>query len=131
MHELSIAGSLVEVLSEQLADLAPVARVLAVHLRVGVMSGVVPEALRFSYGIVTGGTRLAGSRLEIESSALVVWCPRCEAEQALDDPVPLCCPACGTPTPRVVRGRELEVLAVEVDDEAPHARGEDAGPQEE
>ena len=27
----------------------------------------------------------------------------------------LCCPVCGAPTPQVVRGRELEVVALELE----------------
>lgn len=118
MHELSIATRLVEVLDEFLETRAPGAGVQTVHVRVGVLAGVVPQALYFSYDAVTAGTRLEGSCLEIEAVPLVVWCPTCQTEQTLEEPVPLCCPLCRTPTPRVLRGRELEVLAVELSEDA-------------
>jgi hydrogenase nickel incorporation protein HypA/HybF len=87
-------------------------------LRVGVMSGVVPDALRFAFDAVTPDTPLRGARLDIEEVGLVVWCPACEAERPLPGPQRLRCPACGTPTPRVLRGRELVLVAIEVTDAA-------------
>jgi hydrogenase nickel incorporation protein HypA/HybF len=68
MHELSIALSLVELASEELARLGDV-RLGAVHVRVGTLSGVVPEALRFSFDVAADGTTIAGARLEIEPVA--------------------------------------------------------------
>lgn len=43
-----------------------VARVTAVHLRLGALAGVAPEALLFCYDVAVEGTPLAGSRLVIE-----------------------------------------------------------------
>ncbi|MBV8487765.1 MAG: hydrogenase maturation nickel metallochaperone HypA, partial [Planctomycetaceae bacterium] len=56
MHELSIAYSLVEVATEALArsQAGPV-RVESVLIRVGVLCGVVPEALEFCYGLSVQG----------------------------------------------------------------------------
>ena len=68
MHELSIALSLVELASEELARLGDV-RLGAVHVRVGTLSGVVPAALRFSFDVAADGTTIAGARLEIEPVA--------------------------------------------------------------
>ncbi len=42
------------------------ARVTALHLKLGSLSGVVKEALTFSYGIACEGTPLEGSQLVIE-----------------------------------------------------------------
>lgn len=95
-------------------------RVAAVTVRVGALSGVVPAALSFAWGPATDGTFAAGSRLEIEEVGLAAWCPACEAERELATfPYPrLACPECGTPTPEVRRGRELEILSMEVDEPA-------------
>ena len=50
MHELSIAHSLVEI-AEEAAAKAGVARVTVVHLRLGVLAGVVQDALLFGFEI--------------------------------------------------------------------------------
>lgn len=115
MHELSVANAIVESIGGHEA-LAAGARVAAVTVRVGALSGVVPAALAFAWGPATEGTFAAGSRLEIEEVGLAVWCPECEAERELPALPRLVCPACGAPTPEVVRGRELEILAMEVED---------------
>ena len=67
MHELSIALSIVEGVEEELANHQG-ARVAAVHLRLGPLSGVAKEALLFSYDLACEGTRLAGSSLKIEET---------------------------------------------------------------
>lgn len=117
MHEVSVAQDLVELVTHQLAGHGPL-RVVAVRLRLGALSGVASQALRSAYGAATAGTVLEGSALHIEEVKVTAFCPRCAANRELDDVAPLRCPACGSPTPNVTRGRELEVISVEVVDDA-------------
>ena len=116
VHELSIAVSLVEVACEKAASLGD-ARVEALHLRLGALSGVVREALLFSFDVAAQGTPLAGARLEITDVPLTVLCPTCAAERELPG-FPLVCPTCDTPTPQIVSGRDLELTALEVSEHA-------------
>jgi hydrogenase nickel incorporation protein HypA/HybF len=115
MHELSVAQRLVELVSDELAG-EPSLRVRSVRLRLGPLSGVVAEALLFAYDAATAGTALEGSTLEIERVTPAAFCPKCRKERELSNIQRLRCPVCHTPTPEVVRGRELEVLSVEVSD---------------
>ncbi len=114
MHELSIAMSMVEMASEEAARRGA-AQVNAIHLKLGPLSGVVKEALLFSYDVACEGTPLAGSRLVIEESPVVVYCAACQTERTLTSIQKFFCPVCGTPAPEVVRGRELEVVALEIE----------------
>jgi len=116
MHELSIAISIVEHV-EAAAAAEPNATIRAVRVRVGAYSGVIPQALRFAWDVATEGTRLAGSTLEIEEVAAAAYCPACEAQRELPD-LRLRCPVCGGPTPQLVRGKELDLQRVELDDPA-------------
>jgi len=120
MHELSIALSLIEAATEK-AEFLGAVRVEALHLKLGPLSGVVSEALRFSFELAAAGTPIEGARLEIEEIPVVVFCQTCKAEQQLPSIQCFRCPVCDTPTPDVVRGRELELAALEVTDleEAP------------
>lgn len=113
MHELSIALSIVDVAAE-VADRQGGAGVIAVHLRLGPLSGVVKDALRSAYELARAGTVLAGAELIIEEIALVAFCPTCATERVLPSVQYLCCPECGTATPEIIRGRELEVVALEI-----------------
>jgi hydrogenase nickel incorporation protein HypA/HybF len=67
MHELGIAQAIVEQ-SVEAARNAGVARVTAVRIRVGELSGVAEEAIRFCWGVVTTGTILDAARLDCERS---------------------------------------------------------------
>lgn len=119
VHELSIAVSLVEAACEKAAELGGV-RVEALHLRLGPLSGVVKEALLFSFDLAAEGTEIAGARLEIEDVPILVRCPTCREERRLPSPR-LRCPVCGTATPDVIAGRELEFRSLEVSESAaPH-----------
>ena len=113
MHELSIALSVVDAVREE-ADRHG-GRVCAVHLRIGALAGVVPEALLASYEMACAETPLAGSRLVIEEVPVVVFCDVCDAKRSLGGVQSFCCPECGTPTPRIERGRELELIALEIE----------------
>lgn len=113
MHELSIARNVVEVAAEAVRG-AGGGTALTVRLRIGVLSGIAPEALAFCYDVVTRGTPLEGSRLVMQTAPVVLYCAACAREVAIADPCRLACPACGTPTADVRGGRELEVESVEV-----------------
>jgi hydrogenase nickel incorporation protein HypA/HybF len=116
MHEMSIAMSLIELATEEGARLQP-SRIAALHVRIGVLSAVVPDALRFSFDLAAEGTRLEGARLEIEVVPAAVSCEACGRESPADA-WSLQCPACGGAA-TVVGGRELELTAMEVcDDDA-------------
>jgi hydrogenase nickel incorporation protein HypA/HybF len=112
MHELSIALSLLDLVAEEAERRG--GRVVAVHLRLGPLAGVVREALVSAYDLAREGTPLAATELVIEEVPVVAYCPACAAECAPALPH-LCCPACGAPTPDVRGGRELEVVALEIE----------------
>ena len=113
MHELSVALNLLEGVQET-ATRDGIERILAVHVRVGALSGIAPDALRFSWELATAGTVAADSALRIEDVPLVVFCERCAAERAPRAASGLMCPSCGSACPTIVRGRELQLVAMEV-----------------
>ena len=112
MHELSIAMSIVEMAQEE-AERRGV-RINAVHLTLGVLSGVVKDALLSSYEIACDSTPLAGSRLLVTEVPIEVFCPACEGPRMVASMQWLCCPDCGTPTGEVLHGKEMEVTALEI-----------------
>jgi len=62
VHEIAILRSIVETISEHAQGDA----VTRVHLVIGMQSGVSPEALEFSFGIVTRDTVLDGAELTLD-----------------------------------------------------------------
>jgi len=65
MHELSIAVNIVDIACEEVERQGD-SLVDAVYLNLGVLSGVVKEALLFSWELACEGTRIAGARLAIQ-----------------------------------------------------------------
>ena len=115
MHELSIAMSIVDMAVEE-AERRGV-KVDAVYLDLGPLSGVVADALLFSYEMASAGTQLEGSRLVIREVPIEVYCPACNAQRILNSMQWFCCPECGAPTSDVIHGKELAITALEVRDE--------------
>ena len=112
MHELSIAMSIVELAQEEAERRG--ARIDAVHLKLGALSGVVKEALLSSYEMACEDTPLQGSRLVFEEVPVVVFCPNCQQQRTLSSVQWFCCSECGTPVSEIVQGKELEVTALEI-----------------
>ena len=112
MHELSIAMNIVDMAQEE-AERRSV-QVDAVHLELGALSGVVKEALLFSYEVACGGTILEGSRLVVKDIPVEVFCPSCELPKTLKSMQWFYCPDCGAATSQILHGKELVITALEL-----------------
>ena len=108
MHELAIAESVVETVTQRLPD----AKVTCVRLEVGALSGVVPDSIWFCFDLATAGTGLAGARLEITEPPARCRCRACGAQFQPESPVVLC--PCGSPDVAVLSGEQLTIVSVEV-----------------
>jgi len=115
MHELSIAMGIVDAALEEARQRS--ARVSAVHLRLGPLSGVVKDALLFSWNVACQDTPLVGAQLLVEEVPAVVFCPQCKDRKTLRSVQEFVCPDCGALTGEVLQGKELEIFALEVEDE--------------
>jgi hydrogenase nickel incorporation protein HypA/HybF len=90
--------------------------VQAVHLKLGMLSGVVKEALLSSYEMACHAAPLEGAQLLIEEIPIEVFCPKCDEPRLVTSIQWFCCPECGTPTPTVLRGEERELVALEIEE---------------
>ncbi|QGF23101.1 hydrogenase maturation nickel metallochaperone HypA [Raineyella fluvialis] len=114
MHELGLLRSVADAVSAAAARAGAIG-VQAVGLRVGTLSGTVPEALEGAWPIAVADTVAEGARLELEVVPATVWCPRCATDQPIDEFFALTCPVCGTPTGTLTHGREFEVTWADLD----------------
>lgn len=111
MHELSLMTQLLN----DAAAVAGDAPICAMRVRVGPLSGVVIDALRFAFEALAPGTPAAGARLDVEETALAFRCPRCGADYST--PVgSYQCPSCGSNDGELRGGNELELVSIEVPD---------------
>ena len=116
MHELSIAMRLVESLEEELANEGELI-VTTVNIRIGALTGLVPEALAFSWEVASDESRLKGSKLAIETVPASGYCPQCQEERTIGNLQSFRCPVCLSPIKQITGGHELEILTLEVLDE--------------
>ncbi|WP_171113911.1 hydrogenase maturation nickel metallochaperone HypA [Streptomyces sp. Z423-1] len=112
MHELSIATAIVDRAAE-LARADGTDAVAAVTVRVGELSGVVPDALDFAFEVARDGTALSDARLVVEAVPARAWCEPCAAEFPVGMPPFFWCPACDRPSTTLRSGRELEICRIE------------------
>jgi hydrogenase nickel incorporation protein HypA/HybF len=112
MHEVSLMQDTL-ILAAQHARQAGGTRIHRLMMRIGPLSGVVPETLEFAFEIVAKGTIAEGGRLEIERVPIVCHCRTCDTEFTAADM--LCeCPTCKTPSFDLRSGREMHLMSVEV-----------------
>jgi hydrogenase nickel incorporation protein HypA/HybF len=108
VHELGIAESIVETVSQRL----PGSKVTLVQLEIGALSGVVPDSVEFSFGLAAEGTPLEGAQLKITERAAECRCRDCGSEFQPDNPVLLC--GCGSANVEVLAGQDLRIVSVQV-----------------
>jgi hydrogenase nickel incorporation protein HypA/HybF len=113
MHELSIMQSALTTALEQ-ARQAGAGRVHAIRLRVGALSGVVPEALEFAFQALVPGTAAEAAALTIENIPARFWCGSCSREFQADN-LWAQCPGCHQASAELRAGRELELASLEIE----------------
>jgi hydrogenase nickel incorporation protein HypA/HybF len=114
VHELSIAISLIEV-AEQEAHRRGARTVVSIRLRLGPLSGVMKDALISAYGLAREETAMAKAELIVHETPIRLYCKRCVAEREARSMQMLCCAVCGEPSNEIVSGRELEIMAMEIE----------------
>ena len=115
MHELSIAASIVESVTEA-AGKYPGARVKEVRLRVGALASVIEDSLQFCWGLATEGSPLAGATLAIDMLPVIVHCDQCGMDTELAGVQSFRCPKCGELAADLRQGRELEIESIEIEE---------------
>ncbi len=118
MHELSIAASIVDAVTESAAAY-PGARVTAVRLRVGALAAVIEDSLQFCWDIATEGTPLQGAALVVRVMPVVIHCAGCGVDAELDGVQSFRCPRCGELAADLRQGRELEIESIELEEPDP------------
>ncbi len=113
MHELSIVANLFEILEDQARE-KKAKKILSVQLKVGVLSGVVPEFLETAFDIYKKETVASEARLKIETVPLKIQCQHCGAEMVKDDFV-FVCSTCGSRELKTLAGTELFLERIEME----------------
>lgn len=123
MHELAVTTQIVDQVTDRLRVAAPPgARVAALHLEIGRLSGVMVDPVRFCFDAVAAGTTLAGARLDVDEEPGHATCHGCGREFDVPDLLAVC--ACGCDDLTITGGRRLRVVDVELATTAPTGPGQ-------
>ena len=113
MHELGLATGIVEAAVAE-GEKHEAGTITAVAIRVGVLRGIVPDALRMYFDLAAKGTRAEGAALCIEEEPVLVDCPACGETPA--PALTLACPACGRDGVAVRGGDSLRLISMDIDE---------------
>jgi len=113
MHEVSIIQNVVEIVTEKAIE-NKFTKVNKVSLRIGELSGVMPESLNFAFKSCIIDTILEGSTLEIEKVKAIAECAECKKQFPIDHFNKLC-PCCNKFCSSIISGYELYVNTIEGD----------------
>lgn len=108
MHELAITQSVVDAVCERAAGRP----VHTVRVRVGTLTAVVADSMRFCFDLITEGTVAEGAELEIDQPPGAGHCRACATDFTLTDLVLLC--PCGSADVDITAGRELQIISMKV-----------------
>ena len=107
MHELRIAMEIIAIVEKEKTR-RKMDSIAEIGLRVGLLSGVDPDALSFSFEAAVADTALAKTRLSIEQVPVRAACRSCNHDFDVEEYV-FICPVCGSTDVDVTRGEELDI----------------------
>jgi hydrogenase nickel incorporation protein HypA/HybF len=113
MHELGIAEAALRQVAAQARE-AGATHVHRIVLRIGTLSGVDPDALRFAMEVVLPESPAAGATFEIEIVPARARCQSCASEFVPADGFLFECPHCHALGATILQGKELDLVSLEI-----------------
>ena len=112
MHEMSLCEGILQVLETEARNQGFI-RVKSVWLEIGDLSSAEPEAMLFSFDVVTRNSLAKGAKLKIIHKPGTAWCMPCgksvSVKQRFD-----ACPDCGSYQLQITGGEEMRIKELEV-----------------
>lgn len=111
MHEVGIMEGALD-MARRLMEKRGGNRLRRVHMTIGSLSGVVPEALQSAFLALKDSYAAQDAALDVAWVEAVCRCDACRADFSFTEHGYIC-PGCGEPALAILRGRELELTRVE------------------
>ena len=111
MHELSICGSIADIVTRRAAGRP----VQVINVRVGQLRQVVPDTLVYCWELVSADTPLEGSRISIEAVPARIRCRACDQVTDVGAIPVFACGGCGGFDAEVLSGEEFLITALELE----------------
>ena len=115
MHELGIARNILEIVQQTVPD-HQFPSVKWIRIRIGQLSGIVPDSLEFCFSALLSETGMQQAGLKMETVPTVSLCKDCRHQFTVED-FAFSCPSCSSANLEMLSGRELEIVDIELADE--------------
>ncbi len=113
MHELVIVEGILEAVLPEVRKYN-VSRILSIKLKIGELSGVLPESVNYYFDIAAKGTEAEGAKINIEKIPVAISCKGCGYHGGIPKRSYIC-PKCKGTDIRVEAGREYFIDSVEAE----------------
>jgi hydrogenase nickel incorporation protein HypA/HybF len=113
MHEYPITQSIVQISNEE-ALKHGAKKITEIRLKVGELSGLVPESLQIYFDMISQGTLAEGAKLMVEIVHIKFICNNCGNESGVVGGV-YKCPKCDSKDIKIINGNEYMIDSMEVE----------------
>ncbi len=113
MHEMAITQSILRIALDA-AEKNGAKRILAIHLRLGDFSDVLPSYVRAYFDIASEGTIARGARITETRTPATVRCRDCGTKSVIEKRN-IQCPRCKSANLELLSGTEFTVESVEIE----------------
>lgn len=113
MHETSIVLSILDTITRRCTE-EGYSAIESVRLRIGMASGILPEAIVFAFEAAKLDTIADGAQLFIDRVMLGGTCHTCNGAFEVDEKYVFNCPLCGSQEIRIEKGYEMEIVDIDV-----------------
>jgi hydrogenase nickel incorporation protein HypA/HybF len=114
MHEISICQGILKTIE---AEMEPkdLPNVREIHLKVGVLSNIDGELLKYVFEFVKADTSFEKAALFVEMIDITATCEKCSQSVKVEK-YKFVCPTCGAPLSNITEGNELLINKIIVEE---------------
>lgn len=113
MHEFTITKTILSIVLQKASEVKA-RQITKVDLRVGRLTGYVPECIRLQFDILSRNTVAAGASLSFNRPLVKLHCRKCHLDYTSDS-FDLTCPECRALDTDILSGSELYVESMEAE----------------
>jgi len=113
MHELSIAQSILDIVNQHLPA-GNTTHVKSVKVKIGKLSNVLPDSLRFCFEAITKDSDFEKTQLILNIIPITIKCNDCNTLTEINDFV-FSCPSCVSTNINVIDGDDLNIEEIEIE----------------
>jgi hydrogenase nickel incorporation protein HypA/HybF len=113
MHELPVTEHIIRIAKEE-AEKHNASKVKEIRIKVGELSGLIPDCMQFYFDIASEGTIVHGAFLRIEKVPITIRCNDCGHQEELPSRR-FNCSKCESFNVKIIGGNEFLIDSLEVE----------------